>query len=116
MKVITELTREKFKAVVAQNPGLLVVMYTAEWCGPCQSIKQLVIDRMSKLPESKVFCAILDVDDNFDLFAYQRSLKQATGIPTLHCYKNNVIREFGVSGADPKNINAFFDQVLAAAS
>ena len=110
MKVITELNRDEFKSIIAKNPGMFVVMYTAKWCAPCNNIKPFVLERMNKLPD-KVVCAVLDIDVNFDLVAYQKSLKQVTGVPTLICYTNALTAEFAISGGDVNKIKAFFDEV-----
>lgn len=110
MKVITALDRNDFKSIIAKNPGMFVVMYTAEWCKPCQDIKQNVLERMNRLPD-RVVCSVLDIDKNADIVAHQKSLKQLTGIPTLICYTNLETAEFSISGSDGKKIKAFFDEV-----
>ena len=110
MKVITELNRDKFKAIIPNNPGMFVVMYTAKWCEPCNKIKPYILERMNRLPDC-VVCSVLDLDVNFDLVAYQKSLKQVTGIPALVCYTKAVTGEFAISGGDVNKIKAFFDEV-----
>ena len=108
--IITHMTRNDLKMIVQKNPGQLVIMFTASWCGPCAAIKHTVLQWMNTLPSS-VICAVLDVDQNTDITSFQKSMKQMKGVPTLHCFTKNVVSDFGVSGGDVRTVNAFFDEV-----
>ena len=91
----------------------LFVKYTADWCNPCQQIKSLVDDWFSKLPPA-FQAAELDVDENFDLYAYMKKMKQVSGIPTILYYKKGnttYIPDDSVIGTDTTEINNFFNRI-----
>ena len=67
-EIITELDRTEFLNLIKCNEGLVIIKFTASWCGPCKTIAPFVNDQFKKTPES-VTCANIDVDDNFDIFA-----------------------------------------------
>ncbi|XP_078070166.1 thioredoxin-like isoform X2 [Mustelus asterias] len=72
---------------------LVVVDFSATWCGPCQAIKPRFHELAEKNP-SVIFCEV-DVDDAPDL-AEQCKI---SCMPTFHFYKNGE-RVFDFSGAN----------------
>lgn len=109
----TELSRQEFEHLLANNPGKVVLKFGAEWCGPCKRIEVLVNQWYNSMP-SHVKCIIIDVDESFDLYGAFKAKRQITGIPALMCFnKGNVsyIPDMNVVGADVNQINAFFTQV-----
>ena len=66
-EIIEELDRETFQELLNVNPKFVIIKFTAEWCKPCQSIKQGVNKIFGQLPED-VVVAELDTDENFDLY------------------------------------------------
>jgi thioredoxin 1 len=112
--VITELSKEQFGHALMNNPGALVIKFGAEWCGPCKRIEPLVHSWMAKFPET-IQGAIIDIDDNFEIYAVLKSKKQINGVPAIMCYKKGnltVIPDDIVVGADENQVNAFFQRVL----
>jgi len=77
-------TKAEFDELLASTKDqLIVVDFTATWCGPCQRIAP----DFAKLAEENPDCVFIkvDVDENEDT-------AQACGIsamPTFHFYKNN---------------------------
>ena len=91
----------------------IVIKFTASWCAPCQKIKEFVHNEFNNLPNT-IQAANLDVDDNFDLFANMKKLKQLNGIPAILFYKKgnvSFISDESVLGADEKSIKDFFVNV-----
>merc|ERR1711967_213404 len=86
-------TKAEFDAELAAAGGKLVVVdFTATWCGPCQMIAPL----FGELSEKKA-----DVDENQETAA-------ACGIncmPTFQFYKNGA-KTFEMQGADPNQLTA----------
>ena len=35
--IITELDRNQFMDLLKVNPGLIIIKFTATWCGPCKN-------------------------------------------------------------------------------
>ncbi|CAH1244114.1 TXN [Branchiostoma lanceolatum] len=76
-------TKAEFDALVADNKDkLIVVDFTASWCGPCKMIGP-VFEKLAEEHSDVIFVKV-DVDANDETAG-------ACGIsamPTFHCYKN----------------------------
>jgi thioredoxin 1 len=115
--VIIEMSKEEFAKQLAYNQGALVIKFGAEWCGPCKQIASLVNSRMAQFPET-IKGAVIDIDDNFDIYALLKSKRVVNGVPVILCYKKGnltVVPDNVVVGADVAQINAFFDTCMTYA-
>jgi thioredoxin 1 len=115
--IITELSKEGFGQALLNNPGAFVVKFGAEWCGPCKRIDPLVHSWMARFPPT-IQGAVIDIDENFEIYALLKSKKQVNGVPVILCYKKgnlSVIPDHVVVGADENQVNAFFQTVLTYA-
>ena len=113
--IITEMTKESFADLLTNNKGALIIKFGAEWCGPCKKIEPLVNGWMARLPDT-VQGAIIDIDDNFEIYAFLKSKRVVNGVPVILCYKKgnlNYIPDDVVVGADFNQINIFFSRCLA---
>lgn len=115
LPLITEIeSKQKFGQLLIDNPGLFIVKFGAEWCGPCKKIAGLVDNWFNKMPDT-VQCAIVDIDENFEIYAYLKSKKMVNGIPVILCYKKGNITHIPndvVIGADNEQINLFFERCV----
>jgi thioredoxin 1 len=89
-------TKKEFETSLAFHP-LLVVDYTATWCGPCKSIAPK-FEELSKVHKTIAFRKV-DVDENPD--ASQWAGVQA--MPTFVIYRKGVKQE-EVRGANPQKL------------
>lgn len=108
--IITELDRHSFMETIKNNNGLFIVKFTATWCGPCKKIAPFVYEQFKNTPDI-VTCANIDVDRNFDLFAFLKSKKMVKGVPVILAYKKentNYSPDFSVSGTDEEQLIVFF--------
>ena len=116
LPILTEIKdRNHFAELLKENPGLFIIKFGAEWCGPCKQIEGLVNDWFNKTNE-KVQCAIIDVDESFDIYAFLKSKKMVNGIPAILCYEkdnHNYVPDDVVIGADVAKVNAFFTKNLS---
>lgn len=116
LSLLTEIKdRNHFAELLKENPGLFIIKFGADWCGPCKKIEGLVNDWFNRTNE-KVQCAIIDVDESFDIYAFLKSKKMVNGIPAILCYEKgniNYIPDDVVIGADVAKVNAFFTRNLA---
>jgi thioredoxin 1 len=113
LPILTKIQdRKHFAELLKENPGLIVIKFGAEWCGPCKTIEPLVQSYFEKSPPN-IQCMLIDIDECFDVYAYLKSKKIVNGIPALLCYQKenlNYVPDDFVSGANPKEISAFFER------
>ena len=109
------LNRSNFiNDVLPQNNGYIILKFTADWCGPCKSIKSLVEEKTTDLPNTVKYYEI-NVDEHIDLFSFFKSKKMCKGIPALFAFKKgnlNFVPDHSVIGADIDEINNFFSLIL----
>ena len=89
-------TKEEFESLLAEAARatkLLVVDFTATWCGPCQRIAPLYEDLAKEFPQ--VLFVKVDVDDN------QETAQQCnvSAMPTFKGYRDRA-EVFSIRGAD----------------
>ena len=116
LPILTEIeNRNHFAELLKQNPGLFIIKFGADWCGPCKKIEGLVNEWFNKRND-KVQCALIDVDESFDIYAFLKSKKMINGIPAILCYykdNHNYVPDDIVIGADVAQVNAFFTRNLS---
>jgi thiol:disulfide interchange protein len=108
-------TVKQFSGYLQTNPGLIIIKFGAEWCGPCKMIETQVHDWFDKMPET-VQGFIIDVDESFELYAFLKTKKMVNGVPVILCYDKgnlNYIPSDSIIGADRAGIDAFFQRCLA---
>ena len=92
------------------NPGLIIIKLGATWCNPCKKIEPLVNDWLQKMP-ANVCKAIIDIDENIDLYGFYKKKRVVNGVPTILAYyeeNDHYIPDDITSGSDPKTTNDFF--------
>ena len=88
---------EEFEALVAQEP-LVVVDFTASWCGPCKLVAPLM-DKLGAAMEGKAKGVKVDLDKNQAL-AKEYSIKS---IPAVMIFKDGSVAETMV-GVKPYSV------------
>lgn len=107
--------RQAFHALLAENKGIIILKFGAEWCNPCKLIAPLVAEYKAKLPQGITFYD-LDVDDNFEIYAYLKSKKMVSGIPALLAYfpgNTTFASDASISGTNEEQIKGFFNTCIA---
>jgi thioredoxin 1 len=101
---------------VLANNQMIIVKFTAEWCGPCRGIKSLVKELVSKLPPSIKYYEI-DIDESIELYGKLKNKRMLNGIPAILGYKGREKESWyapddSVLGGDKAQIVAFFDRCI----
>ncbi len=114
-EIYTEVhDRDEFLAILKENPGIMVFKFGADWCAPCQTIKDDVEQYFANTPDN-VLCFDLDIDESFDLYAFLKSKKMVTGVPSILAYikgNESFASDFAYSFSGGKDaLVNFFDTV-----
>jgi thioredoxin 1 len=114
-EIITHIeNRQQLFDLIANKENILVLKFGAEWCGPCKKIEGLVNEWYNILP-ANVICGILDVDENFDVFAFYKQKRIVKTIPTILRYDadhNHWAPSDFISSSDSNDINTFFKSIV----
>lgn len=89
------LNEANFNTLVSQKDRVLVVDFWAEWCGPCKTLKPILVDIAE---ENGYDLGMVDTDSETSL-ATRFSI---TSIPTLMIFSDGVLKGT-LYGALPKN-------------
>ena len=94
MQEVENVTSDEYtRLTVVQNPGVVFVKFTADWCQPCKSIAPYVHDRVdwvSRIDEAKkVLFLSVNIDKNTDLFRKlsRPPFKIMMGVPAFLVYE-----------------------------
>jgi len=114
--VLTEIQNRHIlmNNILPNNPGVIIIKFTATWCGPCKKIQPLVNNFFNRAPEN-VICYDIDVDVNSDVFSFFKSKKMVAGIPAILVWERgntSYVPNSGISGGDPHGVANFLSQYI----
>ena len=110
--------RNQFMDSLKVNPGVIILKFGAEWCGPCKIIEGLVYQNFQMMPEN-VICADINIDENFDVYTFLKSKRMVNGIPAILAYYNDntsYVPSDCVVGANLSQIQNLFNGCLKYAN
>ncbi|MBL4931768.1 MULTISPECIES: thioredoxin [Clostridium] len=93
-----ELNSNEFQNEVLNSKDIVLVDFSATWCGPCKMLAPIV-EELGKEMEGKVKVFKLDVDKSGDI----AQKYQVMAVPTVIIFKNGEVAEKMV-GFQPKNV------------
>ena len=115
LPIITNLCdRKQFAELLQTNPGLIIIKFGADWCGPCKMIEADVNNAFNSMPNN-VQCVVVDIDVSVDLYAFLKMKKMVNGIPVILCYKKgntSFVPDEAVGGIDKAKLQNFFQACL----
>lgn len=116
--VITELGCEDVQSIqnkLFSNKQILLIKFTADWCGPCKRIKDDCYNMFNELPDNIIVADLnVDVGKNIELYKLLKRKRQVNGIPTILTWYPDNDRAFWyvpdkyVVGGDINLIKEFF--------
>ncbi|MBK9272650.1 MAG: thioredoxin [Saprospiraceae bacterium] len=102
-----EFTDNNFQENALAEPGVAVVDFWAEWCGPCKLVAP-IIDELSHEYEGKAKIGKLDVDNNPQV-SMQYGIRS---IPTLLFIKDGKVVDKHVGTATKATIKTKLDALI----
>ena len=113
-----ELTEDNLKQhqLELEKNEIIIIKFTASWCGPCQGIKHICEEYVNKF-NSNVHYYKIDIDESIDLYIKFKSLKMVNGIPSFLCFHAKE-RDYwycpddSCLGGNKENLKAFYERCL----
>lgn len=108
-EIVYLTSRDKFLQYLKTH-HIVIVKFTASWCGPCKRIAPLVNELYSKMP-SNVSMIVVDIDSGADI---KRALR-VDSVPRIYNFVKGELMD-SVIGSKEENVISFFKKTLARAS
>jgi thiol:disulfide interchange protein len=110
-------SREDFHAILRENPNLVLIKLSAQWCPPCHKIAPIVSRFFEYIQSNSPTtpCYTIDIDANPAFKTYLTTKRVLSGVPMLLCYKrgnNSVYPDESCIGADPAQIHIFMNTCI----
>jgi len=106
----------KSKCEALKKNELIVIKFTADWCGPCKQIKELC-RQFEKTKPSSIQYYEINIDESIDLYMKLKKMKMVNGIPALVAYKGGPKEHWYIPdgfhlGSEKKGLIQFFDNCV----
>jgi len=109
------LDRNQFQQFLKENANrgqhTLIFKFSATWCGPCNNMLPQCNHWINQMPADRFRFIAIDVDKSGDLFAFLKTKKISSSIPTMLCYRptnEGFYPDQMVIGNDVEKVNQFF--------
>lgn len=119
--IITILTPEELTTLQRSfRDRIIVVKFSAEWCGPCKKIKPLWNEWIS-IVSSNIVIVDIDIDESIDLYVQLKAKKMVKGVPTILAFYGDIMRDQwyipddSVSGGNEGDVKNFMNRCLIKA-
>ena len=99
-----------------KSKTLIIIKFTADWCGPCKNIKPITEEYINNLPSSIKYIEI-DIDESLDLYVFLKNKKMVNGIPAILAYypgekDNFYVPDDSCLGGNINNVKMFFERCI----
>ena len=87
---ITDISLDDFKAALENlEPNKIIILrFTAEWCGPCKRIDPICTAYFEQCSPD-IQPIVVDVDETIDLYMIYKRYKMLNGLPAIFAYYGN---------------------------
>jgi thioredoxin 1 len=102
------LNAANFEAEVVRNPGLILVDFWAEWCGPCKMMGPILSEVSQAMADKPIVIAKCNVDENPELTEKYGIMS----IPAFKVFKNGEIIDEWVGAQTKENLIAKLEKYL----
>lgn len=102
---VERFRREVVEASLSQ---LVVVRFTATWCGPCKQLAPLIDKAIAAAPEGKVKQVVIDIDEE-PMIAGQLRIQS---VPTVYAFLGGQPVDGFVGVKSERELKAFIDKLL----
>jgi thioredoxin 1 len=103
-KELIEIESAEHRSEIVLGSEMVVVKYSAEWCGPCKKIASAYNEMCQTDTDDCVYCEE-DVDEDFG-----DKPEDIKAVPTFHIYVNGVFVE-SMAGANLDKLKAKLDEI-----
>jgi len=114
MPVLSTLHPNDLPSLLQNNVNIVILRFTAAWCGPCKRIEPVIQRWLDSMPTNVLFYS-LDIDENVDIYSYFKSKRRVNGVPALMCFSRgnmSYIADEFVSSGDLEEVARFFQKAL----
>ena len=84
-----EFTNQNFKQEVEENKGLVLVDFTALWCGPCKLMAPIIDELAEDYKDKDIKIGKLDIDDGNEVAEKYNVMS----VPTFILFKGGEVVE-----------------------
>tara|TARA_B110000285_G_scaffold181398_1_gene204742 strand:+ start:89 stop:433 length:345 start_codon:yes stop_codon:yes gene_type:complete len=107
-------TKDELLHILKENTGVLLLKFGATWCKPCKQIDEYVLQRFNET-RGDVLCGLIDIDENFEVYAFLKKKRIVQSIPTIiryDCGNITYIPDDVVTGTDIPTLELFFEDLI----
>ena len=116
-EIIRDIPLNDFKNMIRNlEPNKVIILrFTAEWCGPCKGIDD-ICNKYFSVCSNDIQPIVVDVDETIDLYMLYKRYKMLNGIPALYAYYGNnkqepwYIPNDSVNTGDNNQVMNFFNR------